>query len=190
MALAAKEKKNQISSIISDEVVLERKIILATEGFTNTFCEQVLRDRNRLSKENTLTVAEYIIAMKREINPRLSYVRNTIHFLSEIARSAGQKSFRDMTKEDILHYLDLNRKSENVDPLHKWIGSYNTKRITIIRFFKWLYYPNIGNPNLRNEISTKERKPDCIMDVPQLKIKGIGAIIQWPEIYLHVPMKY
>jgi hypothetical protein len=31
----------------------------------------VLRDRSRLSRENALTIAEYIIAMKREINPRL-----------------------------------------------------------------------------------------------------------------------
>lgn len=60
---------------------LDRKITLATEGFGNTkFCEIVLRDRNRLSKENALTICEYVIAMKREINPRLSYIKkhNTI----------------------------------------------------------------------------------------------------------------
>lgn len=60
---------------------LDRKITLATEGFGNTkFCEIGLRDRNRLSKENALTICEYVIAMKREINPRLSYIKkhNTI----------------------------------------------------------------------------------------------------------------
>jgi hypothetical protein len=41
-----------------------------------------------------------------------------------------------MTKEDILFYLDSNRESENNDPLHKWIGSYNTKRNVLMRFFK------------------------------------------------------
>jgi hypothetical protein len=45
---------------------LDRKIALATEGFaTAKFCEFVLRDRNRLSKENALTISEYIVAMKR-----------------------------------------------------------------------------------------------------------------------------
>jgi hypothetical protein len=35
--------------------LLERKITLATEGFTtHKFCELILRDRNRLSKETTL----------------------------------------------------------------------------------------------------------------------------------------
>ena len=60
---------------------LDRKITLATEGFTTAkFCEFVLRDRNRLSKENALTISEYIVAMKREINPRLNTVRTTIQF--------------------------------------------------------------------------------------------------------------
>ena len=55
------------------DLLLERKITLATEGFTTTkFCELVLRDRNELSKENALTICEYIIAMKREVNPRQS----------------------------------------------------------------------------------------------------------------------
>ncbi|MFL6365596.1 MAG: hypothetical protein ACJ719_10410, partial [Nitrososphaeraceae archaeon] len=37
--------------------ILERKISLATEGFTTRkFCELILRDRSRLSKENALTI--------------------------------------------------------------------------------------------------------------------------------------
>ena len=64
-------------------MVLDRKIVLATEGFTtNRFCEMVLKDRSRLSEENTLTIYDYIIAMNREINPRLSYKRYIIEFLS------------------------------------------------------------------------------------------------------------
>jgi hypothetical protein len=54
-------------------LLLERKITLATEGFTTTkFCELILRDRTRLCKENALTICDYVIAMKREVNPRLS----------------------------------------------------------------------------------------------------------------------
>jgi hypothetical protein len=44
---------------------LHRKIALATEGFTiDRFCELMLRDRDKLSDENALTICEYIIAMK------------------------------------------------------------------------------------------------------------------------------
>jgi uncharacterized protein YihD (DUF1040 family) len=101
--------------------ILDRKIVLVTEGFTtNRFCEMVLKDRSRLSEENALTICDYIIAMNREINPRLSYKRYIIEFLSELSRAVGiEKKFIDMTRDDILCYLDKCRKPENEDPLHK-----------------------------------------------------------------------
>ncbi|HMH09835.1 MAG TPA: hypothetical protein VK553_03950, partial [Candidatus Nitrosopolaris rasttigaisensis] len=156
---------------------LDRKIALATEGFTTAkFCEFVLRDRNRLSKENALIISEYILAMKREINPRLNTIRTTIQVLSELSRSVGiAKNLNNMTQEDVLLYLDSCRKSENEDPLHKWIGTYNSRRIVLFRFFKWLYYPNLANSDKRSDLSSSERKPECIMDIPQLKRKEISC---------------
>jgi integrase/recombinase XerD len=154
--------------------LLEKKIILATEGITTKFSESTLRDK--LSKENALAVANYIIAMKREINPRLNYIKSTIQFLSELSRVLGvEKHFVDMTRDDILFYLDKCRKPESEDPLHKWIGSYNLKRITLMRFFKWLYYPNIASPKRRNELSLEENRPECILGIPQLKRKEISC---------------
>jgi uncharacterized protein YihD (DUF1040 family) len=122
------------TQITKEDFEIERKITLATEGFTTIkFCELTLRDRSRLSKENALTISEYIIAMKREVNPRLSYIRYTIQFLSELSKYIGiEKRFEDMTRDDILLYLDSCRKPENEDPLHKWIGTYNIRRITYL----------------------------------------------------------
>jgi integrase/recombinase XerD len=161
-----------------EDLEIQRKITLATEGFTTIkFCELVLRDRNRLSKENALTISEYIIAMKREINPRLSTIKNAIQSLSELSKSVGiEKQFEDMTRDDVLSlYLDKCRELENDDPLHKWIGSYNIKRVILLRFFKWLYYPNVDNSKRRSELSAQERKPDCIMGIPQLKRKEVSC---------------
>ena len=39
--------------------------------------------------------------------------------------------------------MDSFRKTETVDPLHKWIGTYNAYRVNLVRFFKWLYYPDV-----------------------------------------------
>jgi integrase/recombinase XerD len=114
--------------------------------------------------------------MKREVNPRLSHKRNTIQFLSELSKAVGiEKKFIDMTQEDLLCYLDKCRKPENKDPLHKWIGSYNTKLMALSRFFKWLYYPDVDDPKRRSELSSLERKPDCIMGIKQLKRKEISC---------------
>ena len=78
------------TQITKEDFEVQRKITLATDGFTTIkFCELTLRDRNRLSKENALTISEYIIAMKREVNPRLSYLRYTIQFLSELSKYIG-----------------------------------------------------------------------------------------------------
>jgi integrase len=179
----AKRSNKQITEIIlasrdkDNDVQLDRKITLAIEGFTTTKSpELILRDRTRLSKENALTASNYIIAMKREINPRLSYIDHTIEFLSVLSRSVGiEKKFECMTREDVLLYLDKCRRPENDDPLHKWIGTFNTRRIILFRFFKWLCYPDVANPDKRNELSAQERKPECIMDIPQLKRKEVSC---------------
>jgi hypothetical protein len=94
-----------------EDFEIQRKIGLATEGFTSTsrISETILRDRNRLSSENALTICDYVIAMKREINPRLSYIKYTIQFLSELSKTVGiDKKFNDMmaTKDHVLLYLD------------------------------------------------------------------------------------
>ena len=77
------------SSEVVDNIQLHRKIASATEGFATRYCELVLRDRNRISEENALIICAYIIAMKREVNPRLSYKRNTIEILSGLSKAIG-----------------------------------------------------------------------------------------------------
>ena len=123
-----------------------------------------------------MTICEYVIAMKREINPRLSHKRNTIQVLSELSRAVGiEKKFIDMTRDDVICYLDKCRKPENEDQLHKWIGTYNMRLVVLSRFFKWLYYPDIGDPKRRSELSALEGKPECIIGIKQLRRKEISC---------------
>jgi hypothetical protein len=67
-----RRSNTQVAEILASnkekqDLELDRKITLATEGFmTNKFCELILRDRNRLSKENALTISEYVVGMKRD----------------------------------------------------------------------------------------------------------------------------
>jgi hypothetical protein len=168
-----------------DLLLLERKITVVTEGFTTTkFCELILRDRNRLSIENALTVSDYIIAMKREINPRLYYKRNTIQFLAELSKTVGiRKKFIDFTRDDVLCYLDKCRKLENEDPLHKWIGSYNTKLVLLSRFFKWLHYPNVDDPE--EEVIYRHLRENLITSLVLKDSKGKRSVVIKPPIYGH-----
>ena len=60
-------------------------------------------------------------------------------------------------------FLDSLRKPESVDPMSKWIGSYNLYCIQLIRFFKWLFSPDIERD--------KRLKPTVVQNIPLLKRK-------------------
>jgi hypothetical protein len=81
---------------------LDKKITLVTEGFTTAkYCELILRDRARISKENALTICDYIIDMKREINPRLNTIKTTIQFLYEFCKRVDNSAYNNKQSEKI-----------------------------------------------------------------------------------------
>jgi hypothetical protein len=86
-----------------------------------------------------------------------------------------------MTKDDVLQYLNSNRGSEESDPLHKWIGTYNLCRTYLMRFFKWLYYPEIELskrpiPHVVKNISSFKRKERSIYKPTDLWIEQDDAL--------------
>jgi hypothetical protein len=115
-------------------------------------------------KQNALTICDYISSLRSEINPSNHYRNDTIILLCDLSIFFGNaKSFKEITRDDLLSFLDGYRKPEDIDPLHKWIGTYNLYRIQLMRFFKWLYYPNVEQK--------KRPKPSVIENIPQLKRK-------------------
>ena len=100
--------------------------------------------------------------MKNEINLSDGYRKLNIYVLHRISKFFNnRKLYKEFTREDVLQYLDSLRKPEASDPLHKWIGTYNIYRTLFIRFFKWLYYPDIEQK--------KRPKPSVIENIPLLK---------------------
>jgi len=72
-----------------------------------------------------------------------------------------------MSRDDICRYLDSHRRSEESDPLHKWISTYNLRRTYLLRFFKWLYYPELEQkkrplPAVAANIASFKRKEQSI----------------------------
>jgi integrase/recombinase XerD len=95
---------------------------------------------------------------------QMAYRRITIHTLAYLSKfHLNKKNFKEMTREDILLYLESLRRPEGVDPLHKWIGTYNLKKTIVVKFLKWLYYPDI-------ELS-KRPKPEVVENIARLKRK-------------------
>jgi integrase len=142
-----------------DLLLFDKKVALATEGLI-PFFEKILRART--SKENALIISEYIAAAKRDINLSNGYRKANIEILVELSKfHSNKKNFKEMTREDILLYLDSLRRPEESDPLHKWIGTYNLYLAILVRFFKWLYYPDVE--------PSKRSKPQAVENIAQLK---------------------
>jgi hypothetical protein len=118
-----------------------------------------------ISEDNATTIVKYIGVMKVETNLADHYRKDLIEVLCRFSKYNDNKPYRDLTRDNIITFLETFRKTETQDPLHKWIGTYNIFRIHLLRFFKWLYYPDI-EPDKRS-------KPVVIENIPKLKRKEI-----------------
>jgi hypothetical protein len=141
----------------SSDDMIKAKIENATEGLSSNCFGHLF---NRV----LLTICDYISSIRSEINPSNNYRKDTIISLCNLSIFfKNAKPFREITREDSLSFLDSYRKTEGVDPLHKWIGTYNTYRVQLMRFFKWLYSPHIEQK--------KRPKPPVIDNIAKLKRK-------------------
>jgi integrase/recombinase XerD len=95
------------------------------------------------TKTNDEIINEYFNTMQTEINPSINYKRINKNTLNRLSRFHENKPFIKMKREDVLTYLNSLRKSEDIDPLHEWMGTYNLQIGNLIRFFKWLYNPTL-----------------------------------------------
>ncbi len=165
---ATKTKYNYSISVLSSEDIDNNKIKINIENVVEGLpfqCFTYLYNRVLpANKENVLTICDYISSLKSEINPSDHYKKDIIILLCSFSIFFNNaKLFKDITKEDVLSFLDSFRKTESVDPLHKWIGTYNLYRIQLMRFFKWLYSPDVEQ--------TKRPKSSVIQNIPKLKRK-------------------
>jgi integrase/recombinase XerD len=139
--------------------LLDRKIEETAAGLPASYTKAL----RSAGENNATTVIEYIAAMKSEVNLSDHYRRDLIEVLSRFSKYNDNKLYEDFTRLDIIRFLESHRKTETQDPMHKWIGTYNTYRMHLLRFFKWLYYPDI-EPD-------KRPKPSVIENIAQLKRK-------------------
>ena len=147
------------TSTIKDLPFFEGKIENATRGLTKYY----YRNLTKLSQDNALVIASYINSTKFETNMSDHHRMSIIKVLAKLSKFVYNKPFNDMIREDVLSFLDCFRKSESVDPLHKWIGTYNLYNILLTQFFKWLYYPNLP--------SKSRPKPPIVENIGRLKRK-------------------
>ena len=139
--------------------LLDRKIEEISAGISASYSQHL----RSAGQDNVTVIIDYIVTMKSEVNLSDHYRRDLIEVLSKFSKFNDNKSFKDLKRSDVIAFLETYRRTEAQDPLHKWIGTYNIYRIHLMRFFKWLYNPDI-EPD-------KRPKPALIENIPQLKRK-------------------
>lgn len=109
---------------------------------------------------NSSVIEDYIESMRREINLSEQYKKLNLGIFRRLATFHSDKNWKDMSQKDIVSFLNILRKPEALDPLHKWIGTYYLYITVISRFFKWLYHTDTE--------PKKRLKPDCIKGIHTL----------------------
>ena len=147
------------------EINFDRKLEIVAADLSGEFSGLL----QKISREDALTVMDYMISLSAEVNPSVNYRKDIIKCLTRFCyhkdtlyKKVGI-NFKQLDRNDILAFLDSLRKSEIADPLHRWIGTYNLYRVHLIRFFKWLYSPDL-EPD-------KRPKPSVVENIQQLKRK-------------------
>jgi hypothetical protein len=99
--------------------LFEQKLELATEGLEPHLLEHL---KTKISPNNALTIAKYIVSMKTETSLSDNYRRLIISSLKLLSEFLCNKLFSDMTRDDVISFLDSLRRNDSEDTMHKWIG--------------------------------------------------------------------
>jgi hypothetical protein len=141
----------------SPDPLLHQKIERVLQSVDNAARRMVLE----LPDANKPILADFLNDMIIHENPRPNTVLVYVTDIVLLSRSyAHKKSYREITRDEIMAHLQTFRRTFEEDPKERWINTYNRKVNTISKFFKWLVFPDMD----REE--RKSSKPDIVKDIP------------------------
>ncbi len=89
-----------------------------------------------------LISADFVVSNRKQRTIAINTVIIYIVGISYLENFHKHKELDKMDRNDIISFLDSYRKPESVDPLHKWINTYNI-RLTACKLVK--EFKNGGN---------------------------------------------
>jgi len=114
---------NTQSNDLENNNPIQRKIEIVTK-YLKRYNSRILGEVLLNNPDNANTICDYIIAEQNEINIKESTKETKIQKIAHLSKYFHhRKTFYDMTKDDLLNYLNNLRKSSIEDPTHKSIGT-------------------------------------------------------------------
>ena len=147
---------------------LEQKIHSITRGAYSLAFVNYLKDMALANIQNANIFYDFIVSEQDYNNVKLSTRLSYIKVICLFNRYLSYQDFYKITKDNIISYLSSLKKSEEEDPTHKWINTYNTRQAVLSKFFRWLHNPD--EPDHK-----KRETPTCMKGIKQLKKKEVSS---------------
>ena len=157
-------KELSLETELGPQNELERKIDFITHDLSKSYFRNALVKLVKESGDNANIICDYIIAEINEINIKPLTREGKIKILIWLSNFHSGRSFRDMSKNDVLSYLNSSRKSVSEDSSQRWIGTYNGRQMILLKFFRWLYNPDEADQR-------KRITPTCMQGIRRLSKK-------------------
>jgi integrase/recombinase XerD len=180
--LATNQNKKDLNSVLknngSNSIEIRQRILEATSDLTNRY---YILMTERMSVHNADILAKFIISNRKERYIALNTIIIYIAGISYLENFHKHKKLDKMDRNDIISFLDSYRKPENVDPLHRWINTYNTRLTALYKFFKWLCSPTFDETIASTRVTAT---PPIISGIRRLKRKEKSSY-QAKDLWTH-----
>jgi len=129
--------------------------------------ETVIKQIEELPKIQRLPLLQFKDWLIEEEDSSMTNVGNYLRVLKLFSIELGNKEFKNISREDVLDFLNRRKKSIDVDPDKKWVRTWNNYFARLIGFYRWLYNNEItldredwNTPEPFNTIKKKKNKRD------------------------------
>ena len=153
--------EKQMSHHINSQ--LQEDIDTITKSLSRPYFRTALKRLAIDNPQNASLICYYILDEQTEINLKESTKEGKIKVLVWLSNFHNGKNFSNMSKQDVLSYLNNLRKPVTEDPSQRWIGSYNGRQAVFLKFFKWLH--NKNEPDYR-----KRALPECMLGIKKFRV--------------------
>jgi hypothetical protein len=123
----------------------------------------------RMLANNADLLARFIIQNRQNSIIAINTIEMYIDGIVYLENYHKHKDLDKMDRNDIAIFLDSYRKPETIDPLHKWINTYNIRHMVILKFFRWLYNSKSGGSGVMT--TTEKIVPPIMNGIKRLKRK-------------------
>jgi integrase-like protein len=163
----------------SPDPIINNKIKSVVTGLQPSIQQLFMEFPSDRDKE---LVADFILACIRQENAAVRTKKSYLVALAYLSRHFdNSKRLEEMTSKDLASFVDSYQKSRDEDPHQSWIATQRTYGSPLLKFFKWLAYPDM-TPQERKRLP-KDKHPPVLKGFVLQRKKGSKTPVKTKDIW-------